>query len=261
MNGNTVSAAGGMAPRPSAPPDAPGSPGYQKAIETAIEKVQERIRAASERAGRDPATIELLAVTKFHPVEAVVAAYTAGLRSFGENRVQEAEAKRMVLADSLKGARYHLLGHLQSNKARKAIGLFDCVQSVDSEAIIMELDKRAAALEKTIDILFELHTGEESKSGFENQDMMYRAMETAAGLPWLRPRGLMTMAPYTGDSDIIRASFRSCAAAFKKAKMLFDFDSFDTLSMGMTNDLELAIEEGSTMVRVGTAIFGERTYT
>ena len=204
--------------------------------------------------------MELLAVSKFNPAEAVLAAYAAGIRAFGENRVQEADAKFGQLAGSIHGATIHLLGHLQSNKARKAATLFNCVQSIDSAAIALELSRRAQDAGRTLDLLFELHTGEESKSGFAGADELYRAMEAVAVLPAVRIRGLMTMAPYTDDVAAIRASFRACSGAFEKAKKLFALPSFDTLSMGMTNDLELAIEEGSTMVRVGTAIFGSRAY-
>lgn len=251
---------GALSPRPPARDEAPGSPAYNAAVATAVAGVRARMAAACLRAGRQADAVELLAVTKFNPAEAVLAAYAAGIRSFGENRVQEAEAKFGSLAGAIPGAMVHLLGHLQSNKARKAAGLFDCVQSIDSAAIAAELSRRALEAGTTMDLLFELHTGEESKSGFAEADELYRAIEATAVLPAVRIRGIMTMAPYTDDADAIRASFRSCAGVFEKAKNLFGLPSFSVLSMGMTNDLELAIEEGSTMVRVGTAIFGSRVY-
>jgi hypothetical protein len=252
--------AGALAPRPPARDEVPGSPAYDAAIAAAVAAVRERIDAACRRAGRPPDSVELLAVTKFNPAGAVLAAYAAGIRSFGENRVQEAEGKFSSIAGSIPGATVHLLGHLQGNKAKKAAILFDCVQSVDSDTIAVELSRRARDAGKTLDLLFELHTGEESKSGFADAEALYRAIEQAAVLPGIRIRGLMTMAPYTDDAVAIRASFRSCADAFNEARSRFDLPSFNTLSMGMTNDLELAIEEGSTMVRVGTAIFGSRAY-
>ena len=251
---------GALSPRPPAREEAPGSPAYNAAVAAAITAVRERMAAACGRSGRSVDAVELLAVTKLNPAEAVLAAYAAGIRSFGENRVQEAEAKFGPLASAIPGATVHLLGHLQGNKAKKAATLFDCVQSVDSAAIVVELSRRAGEAGRTIDLLFELHTGEESKSGFATLDDLYRAMEVAASLPAIRIRGLMTMAPYTDDAGAVRASFRSCAGAFENAKNLFGLPSFDILSMGMTNDLELAIEEGSTMVRIGTAIFGSRSY-
>ena len=251
---------GALSPRPPARDEIPGSTAYIAAVSAAVTGVRERMAAACGRSGRRADAVELLAVTKFNPAEAVLAAYAAGVRSFGENRVQEADAKFGSLAGAIPGATLHFLGHLQGNKARKAATLFDCVQSVDSAAIAVELSSRAVEAGRTLDLLFELHTGEESKSGFAKPDELFRAIEVVAVLPALVIRGLMTMAPYTDDVAAIRASFRSCAGAFGKARHLFALPSFDTLSMGMTNDLELAIEEGSTMVRVGTAIFGSRSY-
>ena len=234
--------------------------GYADTVASRIAAVRERMAAACDRAGRPASSVELLAVTKFNPADAVEAAWRAGVGSFGENRVQEAEAKFSSLAGAIPGSAVHLLGHLQSNKAKKAAALFDCVQSIDSEAILSELARRAAELGKTLDVLFELHTGEESKSGFPDADALLRALEASAALPSLRPRGIMTMAPYTDDVAVVRSSFKACAAVFRKAGATFAFPAFDILSMGMTNDFETAIEEGSTMVRVGTAIFGARSY-
>jgi pyridoxal phosphate enzyme (YggS family) len=199
-----------------------------------------------------------LAVSKFNPKEALAAGYAAGLRLFGENRVQEAEEKLQALGAGFPGLSVHLLGHLQSNKAKKAVQLFDCIESVDSGRLVEELAKRAAAEGKVQDILFELHTGEESKSGFADEAELERAIELALGLATLRPRGLMTMAPYTEDEKAIRASFSRCARAFEALGARYGLSRWDTLSMGMTNDYSLAIEEGSTLLRIGTAIFGER---
>lgn len=234
--------------------------GYAERIAKSVGAVQARMAAACRRAGRGDGSVTLLAVTKFNPAEAVLAAYAAGVRIFGENRVQEAESKFSSIAGSIPGATLHLLGHLQSNKARKAAALFDCIQSVDSEAIITELSRRASDVGRPLDVLFELHTGEESKSGFPDTDSLFRALDAASALPALRVRGLMTMAPYTDDKDTVRASFRRCADAFGKARAMHDPAVFSVLSMGMTNDFEIAIEEGATMIRIGTAIFGSRTY-
>jgi PLP dependent protein len=237
-----------------------GSSVDRAAIAEAIVRVRERIAKACVIAGRPADSVQLLAVTKFNPAEAVAAAWSSGVRMFGENRVQEAEAKFVSLAGTVAGSSLHLLGHLQGNKAKKAVSIFDCIESVDSEALLVELDRRAGAVGRVIDILFELHTGEESKSGFPDADAMFKAIERAAGLPSVRPRGLMTMAPYTDDTLKLRASFKACSKAFMRAAGLFALPRFDMLSMGMSNDFETAIEEGSTMVRIGTAIFGQRAY-
>jgi hypothetical protein len=229
-------------------------------IADAVARVRERMANACQRVGREPESVELLAVTKFNPADAVLAAWEAGVRTFGENRVQEATSKFASLSGRLNGASLHLLGHLQGNKAKKAAMLFDCVQSIDSEEILVELDHRAASVGKTVDVVFELHTGEESKSGFPDADAMYKAIERAAGLTFLHPRGVMTMAPYSEDTALVRSSFRACFTAFDRASTLFSLPGFNIVSMGMTNDFETAIEEGSTMVRIGTGIFGRRVY-
>ncbi|TFG83555.1 MAG: YggS family pyridoxal phosphate-dependent enzyme [Spirochaetales bacterium] len=238
----------------------PGTSAYNRAVADAVEAVRETVARACAVAGRKPAGVSLLAVSKFNPVEAVMAAYAAGLRLFGENRVQEAEEKFVALKASYPDIQLHLLGHLQTNKARKAIGLFDCIQSVDSEKLLVELARHAEASGVLMDILFELHTGEESKSGFADADQLYRAFDVALSLPMLRPRGLMTMAPYTDDAKAIRASFRACRVAFDELAARHVSSGWDIVSMGMTNDYPLAIEEGSTLIRIGAAIFGERAY-
>lgn len=231
-------------------------------------RVRERIEAAAARAGRASGDVSFMAVTKFHPLAAVEAAYAAGLRLFGENRVQEAEAKYSDIAQRFPGARVELIGNLQSNKARKACALFSAVQSVDSPGLLEELEKRARAQGKSLDILFELHTGEESKAGFPDRDSLLEACDRlcrlaeeggrAGGTGGLVLRGLMTMAPFTTEDAPVRTSFRSLRAAFEEVRSRYPFPSFDILSMGMTNDYEIAIEEGSTLVRIGTALFGAR---
>lgn len=229
-------------------------------VREAVESIRGRIAAAAARAGRDPAKVELLAVTKFHPVEAVNAAWEAGLRCFGESRVQEAEGKFPAFLASHPEARLDMIGHLQSNKARKALGLFSRIQSVDSVELLGELMKRTASEGLRREILLELHTGEESKEGFLGADELYGALDLLLSSPdrLLVPRGLMTMAPFSGDEDLVRASFRSLRGALEGAVSRFGMPDFDILSMGMTGDFEMAVEEGSTLVRIGTGLFGGR---
>ena len=249
---------GALRPRPAVSRFEPGSVEYVEAVRQAVLSILAVIHATCSRFDRDPGSVTLLGVTKFHPPEAVQAAYEAGIRVFGENRVQEAESKFPAFRDALPGASVHLLGHLQSNKVKKAVEVFDSVQSIDSERILTALAKRAESAGRIMDILFELHTGEDSKSGFQSAPELLSAVKLARSLPSLRLRGLMTMAPYTDDSAAIRASFRLCRRIWLEARDIAGSEAFDTISMGMTNDYELAIEEGSTMVRIGTAIFGER---
>ncbi len=226
-----------------------------------LSRVRERIVSAAQRSGRDSQSIAIMAVTKFHPVGAVESAWNAGLRLFGESRVQEAESKFEPFLLAHPDARLELIGSLQSNKAKRAVSLFSSIQSVDSIPLVAELDKRARSLGKHLDILLELHTGEESKAGFASLDELLRAAETiveSTSGSGLRLRGLMTMAPYTNDERPIRASFRSLAHAFDEVRKRLAPVSFDVLSMGMTNDYAIAVEEGSTLVRIGTALFGSR---
>ena len=229
-----------------------------------VERIRDRIEAAASRSGRSAADIELLAVSKFHPIEAVAAAWEAGLRSFGESRVQEAEGKFAPFVDAHSGLRLDMIGHLQSNKVKKAVSLFDRIESVDSVSLLLELDERARKAALRREVLLELHTGEESKEGFSSADELYSALELLLSRPdrALEIRGLMTMAPNTQDEAAVRASFYSLRSAFEGASSRFGLKrahgGFCVLSMGMSGDYELAVEEGSTLLRIGTAIFGER---
>ena len=231
-----------------------------------VRKVRERIAQAAARAGRKPEDITLLAVTKFHPAEAVLEAYGAGIRDFGENRVQEAMQKyEPGLRAGLKGARLAMIGTLQSNKAGKAATFFDSVQSVDSLELLLSLAKKSVGRATPLKVLLELHTGEESKSGFPDVDAMFRAIdefldeEARDGtLSSLKVSGLMTMAPNVTDANVVRGSFRTLVKAKEAIVSKYHFDAFDELSMGMSGDFEIAIEEGSTCVRIGTALFGVR---
>jgi pyridoxal phosphate enzyme (YggS family) len=184
-------------------------------------------------------------------------AFSAGLRLFGENRVQEAADK---FAGQKNGLQVHLIGGLQRNKAKRAVELFDCIQSVDRLSLIDELGLLTRDRQGPLPILLEMHTAEDSKSGFPDTDSLLFGVERVFSHKGLLLQGLMTMAPNSDDEQAIRASFRAVIAAQKAVSVRFP-DSCPVLSMGMSNDFEIAIEEGSTMVRIGTAIFGERRIT
>ena len=222
--------------------------------------VEERIEAACLRSGRKREEVKLMGVTKFHSLETVEAAWKAGLRLFGESRVQEAAGKFSLFRETHSGEEFelHLIGSLQRNKAKAAAAVFDCIQSVDRESLIDTLGALTMKRESPLMILLELHTGEESKTGFPDRDSLFRAAGKLFSFPGLRPAGLMTMAPFTNDKAVIRSSFRELARAGDELEKRFPMDNKPCLSMGMTNDFEVAIEEGSTMIRIGTAIFGER---
>jgi len=229
-----------------------------------IEKIEERILRACMRSGRKREDLTLMAVSKFKPVEAVMEAWDAGIRCFGESRVQEAVSKLDSFKTEHPNAELHLIGALQRNKAKAAAAFFDCVQSVDRESLAQELAKHAAVrsgggLWVPLPILLELRTGEDSKSGFESLDALYQAAEAILACPTLRIHGLMTLAPNTAEDAPVRAAFRKLVLAQRELEKRFpNGHNFACLSMGMSGDFETAIEEGSTMLRIGGAIFGER---
>lgn len=226
-------------------------------VQENVERVQERIQLACKRAGRSPEGVRLIAVSKTKPAVAVRQAYAAGLREFGENRVQEAAAKRKELEDL--DAVWHLIGHLQSNKAKQAAQFFDCIHSVDSLNLAEKIDRAAAALGSKLPVLIEVHLGEEaSKFGVEENDLVQLA-EKIGPMPAIELQGLMTLPPYFDNAEDVRPFFRRLRelAGRIEARSLPGV-SMRELSMGMSHDFEIAIEEGATIVRVGTAIFGER---
>jgi pyridoxal phosphate enzyme (YggS family) len=228
-------------------------------IAQSIEQIQERIEQACQRTGRKASEVRLMGVSKFHEIAEIEEAWQAGIRLFGESRVQEAERKFPGFIKSHPETELHLIGTLQRNKAKAAAALFDTIQSVDREALITELGVHGGLLT----ILLELHTAEDNKAGFPDTDSLCRAAEKALSYPGLRLGGLMTMAPFTQDEEHIRASFRALRTAGDTLAARFPLGErcdWSCLSMGMTNDFELAIEEGSTLVRIGTAIFGERSH-
>jgi len=226
-----------------------------------IARVRERINSAARRAGRDPKEITLMAVSKTFPVERIPEAYAAGLRVFGENRVQEFAEKAGALRD-LAETEWHLIGHLQGNKAVKGVELFGEVDSVDSVRLAEKLNSAAEKLSKTLPILIEINVGgEDAKSGTAPASQEVEKILLAAPR-WgsLRIRGLMTVPPYSEDMEGARPFFRQLHEIRDQiASRRLPAIAMDVLSMGMSHDFEVAIEEGSTCVRVGTAIFGERT--
>ena len=229
-----------------------------------IAQVRERIAAAARRAGRNPDEITLMGVSKTFPTESIREAYAAGLRVFGENRVQEFAGKADALRD-LPDAEWHLIGHLQSNKAAKATELFDAVDSVDSVRMAEKLNGSAESAGKTLSVLIEINVGgETAKSGIapsSDQQCSEELEQILQGAPrWknLTVRGLMTVPPYTEDPEGARTYFRQLREIRDGiAARRLPAVSMDVLSMGMSHDFEVAIEEGATCVRVGTAIFGE----
>ncbi len=225
-----------------------------------IAQIHEQIAAAARRAGRDPAEITLMGVSKTFPAECIREAYAAGLRAFGENRVQEFAAKADALRD-LRGVEWHLIGHLQTNKAAKAAELFDAIDSVDSVRMAEKLNTSAESAGKTLSVLVEINVGgEQAKSGVApDSDELEQILQGAPRWSRLRIGGLMTVPPYTEDPEGSRPYFRRLRQIRDDiaARALPEI-SMDVLSMGMSHDFEVAIEEGATCVRVGTAIFGER---
>ncbi len=217
-----------------------------KRVRERLAAVRERIARAAERARRDPEGILLLAVTKVFPAGTIREAYNLGLREFGENYVQEFEDKAPALAD-LEGARFHLIGHLQSNKTKKAAELFHVVQTVDSEKLARRLNEAGRPIEVMLEVKL---SSEEAKSGAAPEKLP-ELIRAVCACPNLRLRGLMTMPPWSDDPEASRPYFR-------RLRHLAEEHGLRELSMGMSHDLETAIEEGATCVRVGTALFGKR---
>lgn len=211
-----------------------------------LAQVEERIARACGRAGRAREEITLIAVSKTFPADAIREAYAAGLRDFGENYVQEFESKKPALAD-LEGARFHLIGHLQSNKSKRAAELFDVIQTLDTIKLARRLNDAGRRLEVMIEVKL---SEEETKSGAAVEDLP-ALVEAVRACPQLRLSGLMTMPPWSDDAEASRPYFR-------RLRRLAEQYGVRGLSMGMSHDFEVAIEEGATHIRVGTALFGPR---
>ena len=217
-------------------------------IKRNIEQVKERINRACQRASRSPDEVTIVAVTKTVPPEAIAAAFKSGIGHFGENRVQEAVAKIEQLSELKPRPTWHMVGHLQSNKVKVAVEIFDTIHSIDSIKLAEIISHHTR---KTLPILLEVNvSGEASKGGFSVAEVE-PALEVISKLPRLEIRGLTTIAPMVADSEQVRPVFR-------QLRSLRDSLGLEHLSMGMTDDFEVAIEEGATLVRIGRAIFGER---
>jgi pyridoxal phosphate enzyme (YggS family) len=218
-------------------------------------EARERVARAAARAGRRPEEVRIMAATKTFPEDVVRIALEAGQRLFGENRVQEAAAKYSRLKD----LELHLIGHLQRNKARKAAELFAAVHSIDKLETAQALEQACAAANRSMDVLLELNTsGEPTKFGFVDTEALLASVEPILALPHLRLRGLMTVGPLSTDASRIRAAFRQLRELYQRLQDEHPELTLDTLSMGMSADFEAAVEEGSTMVRLGSALFGPR---
>ena len=201
-------------------------------------------------------SVFLLPVSKTKSYDAIMSVYSEGARVFGENRVQEVERKFPPPGERPEGMKVYLIGQLQRNKVKKAVSLFDRIESVDSMALLEAIDMRSAELNKSMDVLLEYNSsGEDAKSGFRNEEDLVSALSRSLEMKNVRVLGLMTVGPLTDDEDEIRKAFRRTRELFDRCR---EISSLTVLSMGMSADYEIAISEGSTEVRIGSAIFGER---
>ncbi len=213
-----------------------------------IAAIQKRIARAAKKAGRSPSEVTLVAVTKTVDAAAIQEAFAAGVRHFGESRIQEAKEKLPQLSTLHPAPTWHMVGHLQTNKVKPAIELFDVIDSIDSLKVAEAISQHA---ERDVPVLVQVNVSREAtKYGFDVQDII-PALEHIARLPHLRIKGLMTIAQYADDPEEVRPTFR-------RLRLMRDSLGLEHLSMGMSHDFEVAIEEGATMVRIGRAIFGER---
>jgi hypothetical protein len=227
-------------------------------ISANLQRIRHEIQDACARAGRDPASVALMAVSKMHPVEAILEAHAAGQRLFGENRVQEAQAKAPHLT-GLEGLQLHLIGPLQNNKTNKAAEIFHAIDTLDSLRTAERLNTAAASLNKHLPVLIEVKLSpEETKHGLA-PEALPALLEALTPLVSLNPCGLMTVPPWSEDPETARPFFRRLRQL--RDENLVRRPTLTELSMGMTNDFAVAIEEGSTTVRIGTAIFGKRAVT
>ena len=227
-------------------------------IKDNVESVKERIARAQLRSG-NKAPIKIVAITKTHPASTIAKVKQAGLDTIGENRIQEAADKFSLITEILPNITKRLVGHLQSNKINKALDLFDTIDSVDSLKLASKIGSKAISLKRVVPILLEINTsGEDAKFGFNphNIDEMLACFE----IQGIEPQGLMTIGPFTSDSKRIREAFISLRKTHNSlvSQITKNIEKFTELSMGMSGDFEIAVEEGATMVRLGTVLFGQR---
>ena len=231
-------------------------------MKTRIEDILEKISLACDKSARKKNDVKLMAVSKFHPVEEILQAYDCGLKLYGENRVQEACSKFSEILQIKPDVDLHLIGSLQRNKVKNIVPFCSCIQSLDRIELAQEIQKQCEKIGKKINVLFEIHTGEDSKSGYQNIDDVKKTLDYILSLEnsFIVPIGFMTMAPFTNNEIEIRNSFVTLRNLRDKIQSEYTNFNFAELSMGMSQDYQFAIEEGSTLVRIGTAIFGERKY-
>lgn len=230
-------------------------------IEENLERIREEISLCEKKSSRESGSVKLMAVSKFHSLEEIKEAIRVNQFLFGENRVQEAFEKFSQLNQNA-NIDLHIIGSLQSNKVKNAVKIASCIESVDRISLIDEIEKQCEKINKRIKFLFEYHTGEDSKSGFTSYDEVLNILSliSMGKYKHIIPCGFMTMAPFTEDESLIRKSFSTLRDLSDKCKKEFPNFNLSELSMGMSGDYKIAIEEGSTIVRIGTAIFGERKY-
>ncbi len=225
-----------------------------------LEDIRDRIQAAAARAGRDPSRVTILAVSKKKPAEMVRHLYGCGQRSFGENYVQEAVAKIQELSDIRAGAEWHFIGHLQRNKAKLAVQYFDCIETVDSMRLAKTLDRHAGELGRVMNCLIQVNIGEDPAKAGVAPGSLAELLASVQKLSFLRVKGLMTIHPWSSTRDEARDWFRRLRRLRDRvsAESSLTGVSLRELSMGMSRDFEEAVEEGATIVRIGTALFGPR---
>jgi pyridoxal phosphate enzyme (YggS family) len=227
-------------------------------LEERLAEVRHRIADAAERAGREPSSVEILPVTKGHPADAIPLVAEIGLRRIGENRVPEAEQKRAELAGTA-GLAWHLIGHLQRNKARRALAVFDVIESVDSTRLAGRLSRLVdEEARDDLEILVQVNASSEAAKTGLALDEAPDALAEICEMPGLKVAGLMTMAPFTSDEVILRETFRRTWQLSERCAEEIERFEPRVLSMGMSNDFEIAVEEGSTRLRLGTVLLGER---
>ncbi len=228
-------------------------------IRDAIAHLTKEISICAKQVGRDPEDITLMAVSKHQPLEKIIyAREECDIHCFGENRVQELNEKFVTYPMS---EEIHMIGHLQSNKVKKVVDRVEWIDSIDSLKLLEKIEKALQPTEKVIKVLFEYNTsGEETKSGFTSKEELFKTVEACFKMKHIEMRGLMTIGPLGGDEKALRVAFTQLRELYYETIKCYPEIQFDTISMGMSSDYKLAIEEGSTMIRVGTGIFGKRDY-